>query len=140
MAKIQANTDLIYDSFVEKVAQGRNMDLEKAKSIAQGRVWSGLKAQEIGLADFYGGLQDAIKHAATLANLGDNWETKPYPRKKEFSLDLIEFFQDSQETKEITAGILNKYFKFFKTTLKNFNSFNDPGNLYARMPNVFIIK
>ncbi len=136
MAKIQANTDLIYNTFLAKVAQGRKMDLEKVESLAQGRVWSGLKAKEIGLADFYGGIKDAANHAAKLANLGDNWETKPLLKKREFAVDIIEFFQESPETKEVSS-IVTQFVKYFKQKLKGLSNFNDPSNLYARMPNTF---
>lgn len=138
MAKIQANTDLIYDTFLSKVAKGRKMDLEKVQSLAQGRIWSGLKAKEIGLADYFGGLKDALDHAAKIANLGDDWEIKLYP-KKDFTVELLEFFQESPETKEISIGLINKYIKYFKKVIKGLNNFNDPSNLYVRMPNTFTI-
>lgn len=139
MAKFQANTDLIYDTFLDKVAKGRKTDLEKIQSIAQGRVWSGFKAKEIGLADSFGGLKDAINHAAQIANLGDDWEVKHYPKKKEYSIDIIEFLQDAPESKEISLGFINKYLKFFKQKLKSFNNFNDPSNIYARIPHTLIV-
>lgn len=134
MAKLQANTDLIYDTFLSKVAQGRKMDLEKVKTIAQGRVWSGLKAKELGLVDFFGGIKEAATHAAKLANLGDNWETKPMLKKSEFALDLLEFFQESPEAQEISKPVFTKFISYFKQKLKSLNSFNDPSNIYARMP------
>lgn len=64
----------VYDTFVSHVAQGRNMSVEAVDKIAQGRVWSGLDASEIGLVDGLGGLTEAILLAADRASLGDDFE------------------------------------------------------------------
>jgi protease IV len=50
-----------YESFTSKAATGRKMPIEKLKSIAEGRVWSGAQAKEIGLVDELGGIETAIK-------------------------------------------------------------------------------
>ncbi|MBC9795014.1 signal peptide peptidase SppA [Sinomicrobium weinanense] len=54
----------IYNTFIGHVAKGREMDVDEVDSIAQGRVWSGREALEIGLVDEIGGLGDAVKYAA----------------------------------------------------------------------------
>jgi protease-4 len=66
---MQISIEKIYSDFVSKVAQGRNMSFESVDSIGQGRVWTGTRAKNIGLVDEIGGLNDAIKGAAELANL-----------------------------------------------------------------------
>lgn len=139
MAKLQDNTDLMYNTFLFKVAEGRKMDLNKVESIAEGRIWSGLKAKEIGLADFYGGLKDAINYAATIANLGDNWELKSYPSKTGFAHSAIEFFQESSDAQEISSSLISKYLKHWKQSIKSLNSFNKPSGIYARMPTTLIL-
>lgn len=139
MSKLQDNTDLMYQTFLLKVAEGRKMDLNQVESIAEGRIWSGLKAKEIGLADFYGGLKDAINYAATIANLGNDWELKPYPNKTGFARSAIEYFQESSETQEISSGIINKYIKYWQQSIKSLNSFNNPSGIYARMPTTLIL-
>lgn len=139
MKKLQDSTDLMYRTFLSKVSEGRKMDLKTVESIAQGRIWSGLKAKEIGLADFYGGLKDAINHAAKIANLGDNWELKPYSPKQGFARDTIEFLQESKKAQKISHGFISKYIKYFKQNIESLNAFNDPSNVYTRMPTTFIL-
>ena len=64
----QANA-IYYDSFVPKVAQGRNKTPEAINALAQGRVWTGTQAKENGLVDDFGGLEKAISVAKELAQL-----------------------------------------------------------------------
>ena len=60
----------IYSTFINHVADGREMTEEEVDSIAQGRVWSGAEALEIGLVDEIGGLEDAIAYAAETGGTG----------------------------------------------------------------------
>ncbi|MCY4216643.1 MAG: signal peptide peptidase SppA [Flavobacteriaceae bacterium] len=71
--------DKIYTTFKERVAQGRGMTLDQIEEIAQGRVWSGKQALEIGLVDAFGDLSLAIEKAAELAELTD-YSITEYPR------------------------------------------------------------
>lgn len=78
---VQANVDLIYSQFKQRVAEGRKKDTSYIDSIAQGRVWTGTRAKDIGLIDRFGGLDDAIQSAAAMAKLKEYsiWE---YPEPK----------------------------------------------------------
>lgn len=58
-----------YDQFVEAVAAERGMDLEKVKQYADGRVYTGLQAKEIGLIDMIGTYEDAVQVAAALGGI-----------------------------------------------------------------------
>lgn len=58
-----------YDLFVSTVARGRNMTFEEVDAIAEGRVWSGSDALELGLVDHNGGVADAVLHAARLGGI-----------------------------------------------------------------------
>ncbi|MFK5880316.1 MAG: signal peptide peptidase SppA [Flavobacteriaceae bacterium] len=78
----------VYTTFLQRVADGRNMTMDEADAIAQGRVWTGKEALEIGLVDELGGLDNALEGAATLAGLVD-YRTTEYPRYKK---DLEEMF------------------------------------------------
>jgi protease-4 len=62
----------IYANFIEKVAAGRVMDVEKVEAVAQGRIFSGTKALEAGLIDSIGGLSDALRIARNMADIPDN--------------------------------------------------------------------
>ena len=64
----QANS-IYFDSFVPKVAQGRNKSVEEVNAIGQGRVWTGTQGKANGLVDEFGGLERAIQIAKELANL-----------------------------------------------------------------------
>jgi protease-4 len=57
-----------YDRFVTSVAKGRNMSVDKVKSIADGRVYTGNMAKDMGLVDELGGLYDAISVAKNMSN------------------------------------------------------------------------
>ena len=68
---IQLSVNNIYQQFLDLVAQGRGSTTENVHEIAQGRVWTGRKAKELGLVDKLGNLDDAIASAAELAELND---------------------------------------------------------------------
>ena len=60
-----------YRRFVQRVAEGRNMEPEAVEKIAQGRVWAGITAKDLGLVDKIGNLQDAVDAIAKAADLTD---------------------------------------------------------------------
>lgn len=78
---VQANVEMIYATFKQRVADGRKRDTAYVDSIAQGRVWTGLRAKDIGLVDRFGGIEDAVKAAAAKANLTD-YSVREYPEPK----------------------------------------------------------
>ena len=67
------SVDKVYETFTSKVSNGRNLPMDKVLDIAQGRVWSGTRAVELGLADANGGLGTAIAVAADKAGIVDNF-------------------------------------------------------------------
>ncbi len=68
---VQSSIDKGYRDFINGVAAGRGLKPEEVDKIARGRVWSGLKAKELGLVDSFGGLDAAVKKAAELAELAE---------------------------------------------------------------------
>ena len=72
---LQLSVEHGYAEFIDLVANGRGMPQTEVEKIAQGRVWSGLAAKNLGLVDELGGLQRAAAHAAQLAGLA-NWSTE----------------------------------------------------------------
>jgi len=68
-AHVEAEADLFYTDFVDRVAKGRKMTVEAVDAIARGRVWTGADALERGLVDELGGLRTAVKRAKVLAGL-----------------------------------------------------------------------
>ena len=69
----------VYDTFKQRVADGRNLSLEEVEALAQGRVWTGLQAKENGLVDELGGLGAAIEAAAVLAEI-EEYNLTSYPK------------------------------------------------------------
>ena len=92
---IQLTIDHGYSQFIDLVASGRNMSKEAVEEIAQGRIWSGATAQEIGLVDQLGDLQTAIEHAATLAALDDYTSERIRPPIDPRSQIIMELMQAS---------------------------------------------
>lgn len=72
----EAEADLIYTDFVERVAQGRNLTTEAVDAVARGRVWTGADAKERGLVDELGGLRTAVRRAKVLAGLDEDAEVR----------------------------------------------------------------
>lgn len=75
---IQQNIEAGYGQFLDLVARGRNMTTEDVDKIAQGRVWVGTKAKELGLVDHLGEFDDAVKAAATAAGVENNYSAVFY--------------------------------------------------------------
>lgn len=88
---IQESIIRVYDTFVNRVAQGRNMTYDQVHEIAQGRVWTGSMALENGLVDELGGLDDAIAYAAEKAGISD-YKINYYPEYEIKLRDLLRGF------------------------------------------------
>ncbi len=87
----QEGVEQVYTTFLERVAKGRGMLVTEVDSVAQGRVWSGVEAIEKGLVDELGNLNDAILHAAELAEVTD-YKVRNYPSYKIDFEDRINSF------------------------------------------------
>lgn len=70
-ALAQTSVERIYSRFTGLVAQSRRLEIARVREIAEGRVWAGGTARQIGLVDRFGGLDEAVAEAARLAQLGD---------------------------------------------------------------------
>ncbi|OBF88807.1 signal peptide peptidase SppA [Mycobacterium sp. 852002-51152_SCH6134967] len=75
-AHVEAETDLLYTDFIERVAVGRKMSVEDVDAVARGRVWTGADAHERGLVDHLGGLRAAITRAKVLAGMDADAEVR----------------------------------------------------------------
>lgn len=78
-----------YETFLDRVAQGRGITMAQADSVAQGRVWSGVDAKRLGLVDELGGLDEAIAAAAEMVEL-DNYGIRKLPKYKSDFEKLME--------------------------------------------------
>lgn len=75
---LSKSVDKIYTTFTQHVADGRNLPINEVLKIAEGRVWSGTMAKEIGLVDEIGGLHAAITKAISLADIEQNFKIYEY--------------------------------------------------------------
>lgn len=133
---IQQQVDQIYYDFKKRVADGRKKSVEYIDSIAQGRVWTGQKALEIGLVDELGGLEEAIGVAAKLAGIKD-YKIKMYPEPKSF----IEYILENYEGEFASIALDQTLNKDEVRLLKQIGELkNEKGEIKARMPFQFKIK
>ena len=72
------NIDRVYDTFTSHVSEGRNLTIDDVLKIAEGRVWSGISAKEIGLVDAIGGINEAVGKAIELADISSNYKICEY--------------------------------------------------------------
>lgn len=125
----------VYVAFVTKVAEGRNMTYEEVDQIAQGRVWTGKQALDNGLVDALGGLEDAIKLAASIVEL-DEYRIRSYPDyKKEFK-DMFSGPFGSIKEQLLLDEIGEENLKLFKHT-QNFENWT---GIQTRLPFLLEIK
>ncbi|MFK7838774.1 MAG: signal peptide peptidase SppA [Bdellovibrionales bacterium] len=94
-SRINAMLDAVYDGFITRVAKGRNMSEQDVDQVAGGRVWSGARAIDVGLADQIGGLNDALDYVAVELGKADrsdlNVVIMPEPKTTlEQFLELVE--------------------------------------------------
>jgi len=95
-AMIQSLIDRGYRQFIEGVAHGRNLPVERVDEIARGRVWSGADALELGLVDNIGGLPEALEAAAQLAGIPEGeWSLRDVRPDDESPLGFLTRFSGS---------------------------------------------
>jgi protease-4 len=138
-ARIQEQMQATYDAFVEKAAAGRNTTPEKIDAVAQGRVWTGQQAKNLGLVDELGGLDTALALAKEQAGIGRDAEVEivVYPPKKSLYESIADPF-GSMGTGETVAAFLGlgdrRALQVLAAPLRVFRR----GEPLAIMPNVFV--
>jgi protease-4 len=134
LAILQKAVDQIYEAFLDRVEEGRNLPREKVAEIAQGRVWSGKTAQTLGLVDELGGLERAIEIAAELAELEeDDWRLKEYPEGDEWQRFFKDFFSTEARQVAVTDPLTEQVFNWVEDA-NLVRTLNDPRGLYMLMP------
>ena len=108
-----------YQRFVHFVTQNRKKSFEEIDSVGGGRVWSGVRAKEIGLVDELGSLQDAIKYAAKSANIKD-YKVSAYPAK----VSKFEQIFSSETEEDFSTRLIQR--KLGKENFKIFQHITDP--------------
>ena len=135
LANIQKVVDRVYDRFITKVANSRKLPKDKVQEIAQGRVWSGAAAKELGLVDAIGGLEDAVKEAAKQAKLGNDWKLEEYPKRRSLEERILEKLSGVRASKAaVKLDPLTAEVKKMQEELAVVKSMNDPQGVYVRLP------
>ncbi len=132
LAVIQSMVDWIYEEFITKVAEARKIDRTVVQEIAQGRVWSGTQALDLGLVDEMGGLDAALAHAASTAGLGDNYRIVEFPREKPLAEALVEMIEGIRPATR--SSVASRWLARLQEPLVGLEKFNDPRGVYARLP------
>ena len=134
-ALLSESIDRTYQTFLQRVADGRGMTVEQVDAIAQGRVWSGKDAKEQGLVDVLGGLDDAIRIAGEKAGMGAGpFRVRFLPREKTFFEKLNENLsgQAAQIYWNQTATDLEKELRSRKEMIRYY--LRQSGKVQARLP------
>jgi protease-4 len=122
-----------YRDFLARVAESRGMTTEEVDAVAQGRVWSGADAYELGLVDNLGNLDDAIAAAAELAGLGDDYSVSYIEHEPKFRERLLSDLMGSAvaAAPRPEPSRLDEQFSRLKAAVRELADFNDPNHVYA---------
>lgn len=135
LALYQRLVERVYNQFLDKVAQSRDLSREKVAEIAQGRVWSGQDALQIGLVDQIGGMDAAINYVAQQAELGEDWQLEEHPQPSNLQLKFLTPLLSKINTQQgknldpLTAELLK-----LRSDLSVFQNLNDSRGVYTRLP------
>ena len=165
LAVLQRGTDAVYEAFIARVATARSLTPDSVRMIAEGRVWSGEDAMRIGLVDSIGGLDAALKSAASLAKITGDYDVLEYPRVKSATEKLTELLENKPTpvaaaigsaaalgTSAIGSsaphasallsgrGAASTLARDITHELNVLLRYNDPRGVYARMPFVLRIR
>ena len=117
-----------YELFVKRCADGRGMSTEAIKKIAEGRVWTGAAAKELGLVDELGGLDKALEIAAQKAEV-DSYSVINFPSSENPIMSLLNKSKEDYIQGQISnaMGEYHHYIEFIQ-------NIQDMDHIQARMP------
>ena len=134
-AAIQLSIEQGYREFLQRVAESRDMSVEQVDSVAQGRVWSGEDAYELGLVDGLGDLDDAVAAAAELAELGEDFTVRYVEKELDFQQQLL---QQMSSRAVVALGLETAHPTPLRSLLRDAENaageilrLNDPNQVYA---------
>ena len=134
-AVIQQIIEHGYREFLQRVADSRGMTTEEIDRVAQGRVWSGTDAYELGLVDHLGGLDDAVAAAAELAKLGDDYAVSYIEKEEEFKdrviREMMAWTLGATDRDAPSPSSLEAMLGRIERAAADFAALNDPNHAYA---------
>ena len=129
---MQKHVTETYDDFITLVSETRNLSKTFVDSIAQGRVWSGSDAIELGLVDELGGIEQAIAYAAEKAGL-ESYSIKEFPKQEDMFESLLKTEKQEYYTKTILKNKLGDKVQY----LEALERLNQTEGVQALMPLYF---
>lgn len=137
---IQARIDETYEDFLNKVARGRKKNRDEVNEVAQGRVWTGQKALEIGLVDGIGGLDRAMAAAAKLAGI-EKYRVTEFPRAQNGFEQFVEQFTKKKDRDEgIQSWVMRSQLQEMYPLYKTLQDIRRTKGIQARIPYDIIVK
>ena len=136
LAVVQEYVDRIYERFISLVSLNRDLNISRVGEIAEGRVWMGADAFELGLVDELGTLKDAVSYAAKAANLGEDYKVIEFPKVKN-QMDLLNdiFNVNNQKIRgSVSSPGWSGFFNEINILMNQIKSFNDPRDSYTLLP------
>lgn len=130
---LQNAVDTVYYKFKKMVADGRGMTMEQVDAIAQGRIWLGITAKEIGLVDELGGIDEALNGAAEMVGL-TNYKIKEFPAKEPTLFESILWSMGEETEAKLLQSKLGALYPHYKTI----EQLTSRPSMQTRLP--FIIK
>jgi protease IV len=142
LAVFQRLVDRTYAEFLQRVSEGRKLDVAAVHQIAQGRVWSGTQAVALGLADELGGLDAAIAHAAQRAGIEGEPDLQEYPGIRPIADVFSDLFSGGEAPEarllrpsvSLPRGPVGRTLANLEEQLIQLDRYNDPRGVYARLP------
>ena len=124
-----------YRRFIQLVAEGRNLEPQEVEKVAQGRVWAGKTAQELGLVDKFGSLQEAVDFAAELAAIEEYdaiYVEQDLTAREKLLRSLNRLFSRvfSDALEQVTHPTVQLYGNFGRD-LEQILQLNDPRGIYS---------
>ncbi|MBO4621988.1 MAG: signal peptide peptidase SppA [Paludibacteraceae bacterium] len=129
-ALMQAEINRGYDLFTRRCAEGRGKTQDEIKQIAEGRVWSGMRAMDLGLVDNLGSLKNAIDKAAELAQVTD-YEVAEYPEAEDIWEKMVKSLQKSTK---VSAWLERTIGSEHYRNLRAMESLSEKPSIQARIP------
>ena len=137
---IQRRIDWVYEYFLQKVAKGREKTRDQIHEMAQGRVWTGAKAKELGLVDDLGGMDRATAAAAKLAGL-EKYRLSEYPRTQTALEQFIDKFTNKKDRDDsIKSWLVQSELGEMYPVYKSLRDIQQAKGLQARMPFELLVR
>ena len=131
---LQSHVERGYELFLTRCSDGRNIPKETLALYAEGRVWTGNQAKEIGLVDELGDLRAAIDIAAGLAEIEDDYLVYEFPKMRTFIEELLD-----KKQKDIAAETIKEYLGNHYNVFMLVKDIKEQDYVQARLPYNFNI-